>query len=270
MGQKNNIELINSWNKLPNFVIIQGEQHTGKKYLTLYLCEKFKLYYKQVDASVKSVRSLINVMTENSNTLYHLHNFDKASLQAKNALLKVTEETPQGNYIVITGGPQIKTLESRARKIIMEPYSYNDMEPYIKNNIINCNNYLDVYRVGINTPAKVQYYKDCENLNTIIELAKDVKDKLTYITPKDILSIIGKFEDKYDELDECLMFLNMLVSLLEYDLKDKMYTSYTSILQIILVTKNRLLYEKTLRRKMLLFDMFYNIILVQKEQISSI
>ncbi len=135
IGQEKNLEIIDSWNKLPNFIIIQGDEHVGKSYLTLYLCEKFDLFYKELDISVKSVRSLISTMIPNSNTLYHLKNFDRASLQAKNALLKITEEPVEGNYIVITGGPQIKTLESRARKLVMQSYTYEQLKDYIVKSI---------------------------------------------------------------------------------------------------------------------------------------
>ena len=45
IGQHENLESINKWKDLPNFLIIQGDRHMGKSYLTLYLCEKFKLHY---------------------------------------------------------------------------------------------------------------------------------------------------------------------------------------------------------------------------------
>ena len=112
IGQESNKILIDKWITPPNFIIIQGERHSGKTYMVTYICDKFNLFYKQVNISIKDIRNLLNVMTPNSKTLYHLKNFDKASLRAKNALLKVAEETPEGNYIVITGGQQLKTLEA--------------------------------------------------------------------------------------------------------------------------------------------------------------
>jgi len=126
---------------------------------------------------------------------------------------------------------------------------------------------LSLYKSGFNTPAKINYYKSCDNINTILSLTIKVIERITYITPKDIIDIIGRFEDKYENIDECLLFINMLISLLESNLKEAMYTSYINILQIIISTKNTLLREKTLRRKMLLFNMFYEIGQLQKEQV---
>ena len=40
VGQEANLKIIDKWSKLPNFIIIQGDEHTGKTYLTKYICEK--------------------------------------------------------------------------------------------------------------------------------------------------------------------------------------------------------------------------------------
>ena len=92
IGQKNNLELIENWSSLPNFIIIQGDEHTGKSYFTLYLCNKFGLRYNKVKNGVNNVRSVIDLMGRDSKMLFHFDNFDSASIQAKNALLKITEE----------------------------------------------------------------------------------------------------------------------------------------------------------------------------------
>ena len=59
IGQKNNLELIKNWDRLPNFMIIQGEEHVGKSYFVLYLCKLFKLRYIKVGKTVKEIRNLI-------------------------------------------------------------------------------------------------------------------------------------------------------------------------------------------------------------------
>ena len=123
--------MINSWNKMPNFTIIQGDKDTGKTTLVFYMCQRFGLYYVKVKNGVNDIRQLLKMMTPNSNTVFHLVDFDKASLQAKNALLKITEETPVGNYIVITGARQLKTLESRAKKIVMSVYKFEELTDFM-------------------------------------------------------------------------------------------------------------------------------------------
>ena len=37
VGQEKNLEIIEKWDSMPPFVIIQGDEHMGKTYLTTYL-----------------------------------------------------------------------------------------------------------------------------------------------------------------------------------------------------------------------------------------
>lgn len=259
IGQEHNIEIINKLENLPNFVIIQGDRHMGKSYFTLYLCNKFKLHYVALNNSVSSVRSLIKDMKPDNNVLYHFKNFDEASMQAKNALLKITEEPIPGNYIVITGGPQIKTLHSRARTILMEPFSNQELKDFmnkyyqdneIQNKLIIC---------GLNSPAKIQYYKDYANLINLADFAFECVDKITFIKPDNIIEIICRFENRYETIDVVMLFLNMLINIIDYKIKNNNYYSYKYILEILIRGKKDLQREITLKRKMLLYNIFYEI-----------
>lgn len=261
IGQKSNLELINTWKDLPQFLIIQGDSHTGKKYLTLYLCQKFGLRYSLMKNSVKNVRSLIEYMSPDSNTVFHFDNFDTATLQAKNALLKITEEPIPGNYIVITGGPQIKTLESRAKRIIMSPYSFDEVEDYMDVIYTDKNKKLKLYNAGINTPAKIDFYKKYDHLDAILMYAYEIFDKITYLTPNTTISMLSRFEDRYDKdnIDACMLFLTLLINIIKYNIEQKHLYSYIDILSVLLKAKQDLSRETTLKRKMLLFKTFYTI-----------
>lgn len=260
IGQKNNLELIEKWNSLPNFIIIQGDEHTGKSYFTLYLCNKFGLRYNKVKNGVNNVRSVIDLMGRDSKMLFHFDNFDSASIQAKNALLKITEEPVPGNYIVITGGPQIKTLESRARKIVMEPYILDEVSDFMDMHFKTAQKNL-LFDAGINTPAKIQYYKKYEHINDLLNYAYDIFNCITYIDDSHIIPMLSMFEDRYDNdsIDACLLFLNMLINIIETNIKFKKYFSYHEILHILLDAKKSLVREPTLKRKMLLFKTFNKI-----------
>lgn len=261
VGQEKNLELINKWETLPQFLIIQGDKHTGKNYLTLYLCNKFGLRYNLVNNSVKTVRSLLKDMSPGSKTVYHFDNFDDATLQAKNALLKITEEPMPENYIVITGGPQIKTLESRAKRIIMSPYTLDEMESYIGNGYSTKDFREMLFYAGINTPAKFVYYKDYDKLEQLLRYTYEIFSIITYISPATYIPMMRRFEDRYnkDEIDACMLFLEMLISLIEYNIKEKKLYSYMNILNELIKAKQALIREPTLKRKMLLFKTFYNI-----------
>lgn len=275
IGQKHNLEIIDKWEELPQFLIIQGGPNTGKKYLTLYLCKKFGLRYSPMKNSVKNVRQLVEYMSPDKNEVYHFDNFDDASIAAKNSLLKITEEPIPGNYIVITGGPQIKTLESRAKRIIMEPYSIDEMDSYMSNIWKDKNLKHNLFICGINTPAKVQIYKKYEPIEKLLNYVCDVFEHITYISPDYIISMLQMFEDRYDKvtegnepkIDAVMLFLNMLINMIKYNIEDKQFYSYYKILDILLDAKKKLQNEHTLRRKMLLFTTFYKIQQLQRSDV---
>lgn len=261
IGQKHNLAIIDKWQDLPNFIIIQGDNHTGKTNMVLYLCQKYKLFYKKMNNGVKDIRSLITIMKPNANTIYHFKNFNEATIQAKNALLKVTEEPVPGNYIVITGGPQIKTLESRARRLIMEPYELSDMKTYMAKYYADSDFQDKLFAAGFNTPAKVQYYKKYEKIQGLLDFAYEVFQQITYLSPDHIISMLARFEAWYDkaDIDAVLLFLSLLINIIEYNINTNHYYSYNSILKILLQGKKQLVREPTLNRKMLLFKIFYAI-----------
>lgn len=260
IGQKENLDIIDKWESLPSFMIIQGDEHMGKEYLVLYLCKKFNLRYYKVKNSVKDVRDLLNHMVPNSKTVFHLDDFDKASLAAKNALLKVTEEPVYGNYIIITGGPQLKTLESRAKRILIAPYSFEEVSTYMNPFFPDPGVQKAIYDAGINSPAKVYHYKDYEKLHGLVTFAEEIARKITGITPDLCIELIGRFENYYFEgVDACLLFLNILINLLENRITKQAFYSYDQILLILINGKKSLIKQPTLKRKMLLFDMFYSI-----------
>lgn len=259
IGQKSNLELINSWQSMPPFTIIQGDKNTGKTTLVIYMCEKFNLKYVKMKNGVNDIRQLIKLMTPNSNTVYHFKDFDKASIQAKNALLKITEEPIEGNYIVITGNTQIKTLESRARKLVMSAYSLEELIPFMQNYFENFQTQKNLYIAGINTPTKIAKYSKYEAILNLLDYAFEIFNKLTYLNEDDCVIAISKFDIKYEEIDACILFLNMLIHIIEYNLREKGIYDYYDILNALISAKESLERDYTLNRKFILYRVLYTI-----------
>ena len=261
IGQSKNLDIINKWKYIPNFIIVQGEHNYGKTYFILNLCDKFKLGYLKVNNAVKDVRDLINIMKPNSNMVYHFKDFDTASTNAKNALLKITEEPIPGNYIIISGGPQIDTLKSRARIILMDPYTIDECYNYMDNINIKKDIQQKLYYAGLNTPSKIKFYNQYEDLERLIDYANKIFERITYINPIDIFELVNMFQNRYEigKPDPVLLFLNILINDIQYSLEHKMYFSYMNILSILIEGRNKLQNDNTLRRKMLLYNIFYNI-----------
>lgn len=262
IGQKSNLEMINKWNSLPQFVIIKGDEHTGKSYLNLYLCQKFGLHYTRMNNGIGDVRKLLDIMQPDSNVLYHFKDFHTASIRAKNSLLKITEEPIRGNYIVITGSTQLKTLQSRGREIVMSPYSRDEMIEYMSRYYSDITLRDRLYVAGFNTPAKVEIYKQYEHIEPLLNYTYEIFDKLTFLSIDEIIFMLHRFESRYDKVDACLLFLNMLINIVEYNIKEKHFYSYYNILSILIKSKQSLMYEPTLNRKFLLYRTFYDIYLL--------
>lgn len=265
VGQKQIMDIVDKWKELPNFLIIQGPRHYGKTYLLIYLCKKYGLHYVKMKNNVSDVRELITLMRKDSNTLYHFKDFDSASLQAKNALLKITEEPKQGNYIAITGNTQIKTLESRAKKLIMAPYIEQDMVEYMKKyySDLEDEQRKKLYLSSIDTPAKVEYYSKCDQLYEIQTFAEQVFEKLTYINALDCMTIYNKFLSKYESVDNVILFLNMLIKIIENNILEKQVYHYYEILNILIDAKEKLERDRTLNRKFMIYRVFYQINLMR-------
>lgn len=177
VGQKENIGLIDD-GKLDNanFIIIKGPRNYGKTYLTKYIANHYNMNYVLLDNKVDTIRNLVQYSDKNNNCCYHFKDFEKSSPAAKAALLKIAEETPKGIKIVITTSSYniLQTLISRAYVLNIEPYSNEDIEEY-NNKLDLDNNLFDIInnQLKINiTPSKLFKYKNTEEIEKIVEVAK--------------------------------------------------------------------------------------------------
>ena len=209
VGQKTNKELIDN-GKLDNanFIIIKGPSSFGKTYLVEYIANHYGMLYKKMDNSVDQIRKL-NRSTVNrgiANVLYHFPDFEKSSNAAKAALLKISEETPEGGKIVITTSAfnVLQTLVSRAYNMNIAPYSKEEVEEYADNLGFD-KALLDklVNDIGMRlTPSILVKYKKREDMEEIITLAEYLCNALMQgIKLSDISFISNKFwNDDYEKV----------------------------------------------------------------------
>ena len=137
IGQTKNKKLIETFkarNSFPRFIVITGPEGYGKSVMAQYIAESIEGYTVYCENSVDSVREVIkNAYNVTKPTVYIFLNAHKMSLQAKNALLKVTEEPPnKANFILtsISMEQLLSTLKSRSTEIKMEPYSVSELKEY--------------------------------------------------------------------------------------------------------------------------------------------
>ena len=121
----------------PRFCIITGERGSGKKTLAKNISKMFgNCIFSVAGIGIDDVRSVIlqAYRLSGTQTLYLLPDADNMSVQAKNALLKVTEEPPNNAFFLMTlqdANNTLDTIRSRAVVFSMQPYTQTDILQYV-------------------------------------------------------------------------------------------------------------------------------------------
>ena len=119
----------------PRFSIIVGTKGSGKKEIVKYIASlipEITLY--QSGNTVSEVRQVIIESYKSCvPVLYQFADVDGMSNEAKNALLKVTEEPPKKAYFIMTledTGNMLETIKSRATMYFMDRYTKENILQY--------------------------------------------------------------------------------------------------------------------------------------------
>lgn len=139
IGQKRVIEYIDrTIDNFPSFIVIVGMKGCGKRTIAKYIAERLKAVYAPCGIKVDEVREVIQTATmSKERVVYCFEDADTMRNEAKNAMLKITEEPPRDAYFIMTvsnDGSVLDTIKSRAIVIQLQPYSYDDLITYYDNN----------------------------------------------------------------------------------------------------------------------------------------
>lgn len=123
---------------LQHFCLFVGPKGSGKKALMAEIVLKLGVQCIIEDTSVASVREMIENAYKNTlPVVYMIPDADNMSTQAKNALLKVTEEPPNNSYFFMSLediNNTLPTIKSRATVYKMQNYSYAELSTYYNKN----------------------------------------------------------------------------------------------------------------------------------------
>lgn len=139
IGQRTVINTLESLanNGLPNFIILNGLKGSGKRTViktALQSIYKDKLVFV-TDTTADNIKSIPEMLQTQSNLVVVIPDVDDLSEVSKNALLKITEEMPHNNKMIITVSNITRipdTLISRAHCITMDTYSRDEKLSYAK------------------------------------------------------------------------------------------------------------------------------------------
>lgn len=193
-------------NKMPNhaYMIISGDSYRTNLYAKLvakmFLCDSSSIpcgeclscekiehnnhadvfyYPKGSKLTVEESREIVNdslvIPMEAEKKIYIIENFDKASVQAQNALLKTLEEPPKYVVFILTVNNEnlvVNTIKSRSKKII-EPLLDEKLEKSILEEM-KIKNADEILYNSMGSLGKALELSNNKNSLKVFELALDV------------------------------------------------------------------------------------------------
>ena len=219
IGQKHILELIDAMQfQLPHFIILVGPKGSGKTCLTKYIADRLEAVYSVTDIKVDAIREVIDTAYKiRDRVVYHIKDADTMRAEAKNAMLKITEESPKEAYFVITvqnDASLLDTIKSRALVLYMEPYSRDDLKTYFWQNYneggAEVNMITDIAETPYQVDLLVKYGL------AFIDYVNLVLDNISLVEPANAFKSGSKLSLKEDDSKyDILIFLKTFLVLCE-------------------------------------------------------
>ena len=188
---------------LPRFCILTGQTGSGKKTLANWMAEEFKkvhadaTIYTLPDVKIDTIREMINLSYKAvSPVMYIIADADTMSVQAKNSLLKITEEPPNNACFIMTLETlenTLDTIRSRASVFSLDNYSEDEIREY-------------ALRYNNLTPAGLVNNKgEFDIIKEICDVPGDV-DMVYQYKPAEFYGYVEKVVDNIDKAEQANVF----------------------------------------------------------------
>ena len=255
IGQYDVLRRLNSLienNTLSRFLIMIGANGSEKNSIAPYIAERLDAICVEVDdCKVETIREICeNAYKVSALTIYNIKDADQMSLQAKNSLLKITEEPPNKAYFVMTledYNNTLPTIRSRADMFFMQPYTSEQLTNYGKKQYGYNQEELDIVIKICQTPGDVDLLASYNTKDFYAFIEKTV-DNITMVSGSNVFKMAKyiKFKDT-DEGYDLQMFWRAFCVVC-YNRKFYLPVKITS-------RYSALLYSKSINKQML-FDMW--------------
>lgn len=136
IGQLNALSLVDTMldSGFPHFIVLIAPKGCGKRTLAKYISDKLDASYAECGIKVDEVREVIDTAYKvRDKVVFCIADADTMRVEAKNAMLKITEEPPGNAYFILTvqdDSTLLDTIKSRAVQIILDPYMPNELVEY--------------------------------------------------------------------------------------------------------------------------------------------
>lgn len=206
IGQTNIINRIdNMIDKFPNFIVLVSPRGSGKTMLAKYIASKLNATLITCGIKVDEIREMIDMAnTVRDTTLYFIKDADTMRAEAKNAMLKITEEPPKNAYFVLSvtdDSTLLDTIKSRAYVFQLEPYSRDELKTYFWQNYNEGGEEVNMITDIAETPYEVDLIvkyglEFIEYVNLVIDNIAEVQSANAFKSGNKLA--FKDEEDKYD------------------------------------------------------------------------
>ncbi|MBR4377325.1 MAG: AAA family ATPase [Bacilli bacterium] len=226
IGQKELIMRLNDLiniGKFPSFCILVGPRGSGKKLMADNIVSWLKssdmypnhiVKYTLPDLRVDTVRQMIeDAYTIKEFTVMIIEDADTMSLNAKNALLKITEEPPENVIFIMTLrdlSNTLPTIKSRANYFQMDIYTIDEILEYAK-----LSNEDSRILSVCETPGEVDLMKKC-GIKELSEYVNLVIDNIAEVQPANAFKSSSKLALKTDEGIDLGLFWKVFIDQCAY------------------------------------------------------
>lgn len=143
-------------NEPHGFILLEGSKYSGRKTL---LREVFPQAVWFDDCKIDTVRKMIEMSHSIYDSVFIMPDIDDMSLAAKNAILKLIEEPPNGNRFIMTienVNNTLSTIISRAQIKKMQNYSQKELITFLEDS--GKGSFIDEILSICTTPGEIEEY----------------------------------------------------------------------------------------------------------------
>lgn len=215
IGQKRLKEIINRYkenNNLPKFIIFVGNEGIGKKEFLKYISRLYNYKYIIFENSQDDIKMVKRLANEQKEPIFYcIDDYNSMSINARNSLLKITEETPGNAHIILTATNKsdiLQTLISRALVLELDEYSEEELNEFITLHNLN-KEFLKITTI----PGKILELKNLD-LNEFNSFINNIWDNLSVASIGNSLKIPNKLKIKKDATEgyDLEVFLGALLN----------------------------------------------------------
>lgn len=218
VGQVRILNYIDSLNtkNIPSFLILLGGKGSGRTMLAKHFANSIDATFTTCGIKVDEIRSIIDTAYKTrEKVVYCIQDADTMRNEAKNAMLKITEEPPKNAYFVMTvenDSTLLDTIKSRAMVLSLDPYTKKELEQYFYSTTNEGGSEIKLISDIATTPYEVD--KMIEYGKDFIDYVNLVIDNIANVEPANAFKAGGRIalkneEDKYD----FKLFLNAFIEL---------------------------------------------------------